>query len=175
MRHMRTVLLGKRPPEVDELIARRQALGQDLFDEVWEGDYHMAPAPTGRHGRVDYEVAGILRPLAKEAGLRGSGPANIGTPRDYRVPDLSFFADSAPQTYNPTAEIVIEIVSPDDESRKKFDFYFRVGVKEVGIVEPTLRTVEWYVRGDDGLAPEGGSQLLGISAAELVEQIDWPR
>lgn len=175
MGHMRTVLLGKRPPEVEELIARRHALGQDLYDEVWEGDYHMAPAPHGRHGQVDFELAAILRPLARQAGLRGSGPANVGTPDDYRVPDQVFFADRDPQTYNPTAEVIIEIVSPDDESRKKFDFYFRVGVKEVGIIDPNLRTVEWYVRGDGGFAPAGGSQLLGISAAELVEQVDWPQ
>jgi Uma2 family endonuclease len=161
---MRTVLLGKRPPEVE-----------DLYDEVWGGEYHMAPAPHGRHGQVDFELAAILRPLARRAGLRGSGPANIGTPDDYRVPDQSFFADQTPQTFNPTAEIVIEIVSPDDESRNKFDFYFRAGVKEVAIVDPNTRKVEWYTRGDSGFWPADGSPLLGISAAELTRKIDWPR
>lgn len=175
MRHMRTVLLGKRPPEVDALIARRHALGQDLYDEVWEGEYHMAPAPHGRHAEVDDEVAGILHPLAKRAGLRGRGPANVGKSSDYRVPDRSYYADRTPRTYHPTAEIVIEIVSPDDESREKFDFYFGAGVKEVGIIDPNLRTVEWYARGDTDFRPAAGSSLLGISAADLAKLIDWPQ
>lgn len=180
---MSTVLLGDRPPEVEKLIARRRALGQDLFDEVWEGNYHMSPAPHRQHGELDDELAYALHPRAKQAGLRGSGPSNIGKPDDYRVPDRAYFADRDPQTFNPTAEIVVEIVSPDDESRLKFDFYFRAGVKEVLIVDPKARTVEWFVRDERGGSPAGagsgfhpaaGSSLLGISATELSELIDWP-
>jgi Uma2 family endonuclease len=174
MRLMRTVLVGQPPPEVEELLARRRALGQDLFDEVWEGEYHMVPAPHRRYSEVDHELAGILRPLAKRAGLQGAGPANVGEPNNYRVPDQSYYADRNPQVFNPTAEIVIEIVSPDDESRQKFDFYFRVGVKEVGILDPAFRTVEWYERGDGGFRPADGSSLLGITTGELVKQIGWP-
>ncbi len=37
---MRTVIVGKRPPELEDLIERRHALGQDPFDEVWRGEYH---------------------------------------------------------------------------------------------------------------------------------------
>lgn len=175
MGDMRTVLMGERPPELEKLIERRRALGQDLFDEVWEGDYHMAPAPHGRHGRVDFDLAAILRPSARRAGLRGSGPCNIGASDDYRVPDLAFFADPVPRTYYPTAEVVVEIVSPEDESREKFDFYFRVGVQEVGIVDPGARTVEWFDRGAGGFRPADRSSLLDVSAAELAKEIDWPR
>jgi hypothetical protein len=38
---VRTVVLGPRRPELEALLERRRALGQDLFDEVWAGDYHM--------------------------------------------------------------------------------------------------------------------------------------
>jgi hypothetical protein len=100
---MRTVLVGERPREVEELIERRRALGQDLFDEVWEGEYHLVPAPHGRHGQVDYQLARILGPLADQAGLRGSGPCNIGVADDYRVPDQAYLADVSPQTFYPYA------------------------------------------------------------------------
>lgn len=168
-------MLGERPPEVEQLIAKRRALGQDLFDEVWEGDYHVAPAVHGRHAEVDDEVAAILHPRARRAGLRGRGPANVGTPDDYRVPDRSYYADRTTRTFHPTAAIVIEIVSLDDESRNKFDFYFRVGVKEVAIIDPNARTVEWYAREESGFRPADGSRLLDISAAELTKEIDWPQ
>lgn len=174
MRSMSTLVLGDRPPELEDLIERRRALGLDLFDEVWEGNYHMAPAPHRQHGEIDGEVAYALHPRAKRASLRDSGPCNIGKPEDYRVPDRAYFGDRHPQTFNPTAEVVVEIVSPADESRLKFDFYFRAGIKEVLIVDPTERTVEWFVRGVTGFRASDGSRLLEISAAELHALIDWP-
>ena len=61
---MRTALVGERAPRLRNLLQRRRAFGQDLFDEVWEGDYHIAPASHGRQGFVDFELAGILRPYA---------------------------------------------------------------------------------------------------------------
>ncbi|CAN5769836.1 hypothetical protein BH24ACT5_BH24ACT5_16730 [soil metagenome] len=51
-RPMRTVLNGPLPAEVDDLLARRHDLGLDMFDEVWNGDYHMNPSPNARHGHV---------------------------------------------------------------------------------------------------------------------------
>src|SRR5262249_19108265 len=114
---MRTVLVGQPPVEVESFLGRRRALGQDLFDEVWEGEYHVVPAPHGRHGQVEYELVALLRPHAGRAGLRGSGPYNIGEPDNYRVPDQAYFlVETQPHTFNATAEIVVEIVSPGDES-----------------------------------------------------------
>lgn len=43
------VLLGDPPPEVEAYLARRRELGQDLYDEVWEGTYHVAPAAHPWH------------------------------------------------------------------------------------------------------------------------------
>lgn len=66
---MRTVLND--PPEVVQTwLARRQALGQDLYDEVWEGTYHVAPAPHPAHGYVDDALAAILRPQRGPEGFQ---------------------------------------------------------------------------------------------------------
>jgi len=59
------------------------------------------------------------------------------------VPDQAYFVgDASPLTFNPSAEIVVEIVSPGDESRLKYEFYFHIGVAEVVIVDPEHRAVE---------------------------------
>lgn len=171
---MRTVIAGERPRELEDLIARRHALGQDLFDEVWEGDYHMAPGPSGKHSDLDDQLAAILRPLANRVGLHGGGPCNIGTADNYRVPDRAYFAERPSLVFNPSAQVVVEIVSPGDESRLKSDFYFRVGVEELLIVDPEQRTVEWFVRGDTAFVAADGSRLLDLSAAHLADLIDWP-
>jgi hypothetical protein len=56
----------------------------------------------------------------------------------------------------------------------KFNFYFRAGVREILIVDPGARTVEWFDRDGSGFRPADGSALLGISAHDLRERIDWP-
>jgi Uma2 family endonuclease len=170
---MRTVLLGD-SPEIRKLIEQRQRTGADLYDEMWKGEYHMAPAPHRSHGLLDYQLALILDPLARPAGLFGSGPFNLGDSFDYRVPDLGFHRDTEPRTWVPTAAIVVEIVSPDDESWAKLDFYAAHEVDEVLIVDPETHRVTWLRRDGSGYAEADGSALLGITTAGLASQIDWP-
>ena len=47
---MRTLVLGPLPAETERFVERRKALGQGTYDEVWEGTYHISPAPRGTHG-----------------------------------------------------------------------------------------------------------------------------
>ena len=170
---MRTLFVD--PPQlVEDLIAQRHALGQDLYDEVWEGEYHVAAAPTGKHADVQAQLIQVLGPMARSAGLHIVGPTNIGRPGDFRVPDLVLLRGAKDLTWNPTAALVVEVVSPGDESRRKSDFYFRHGVEELLIVEPELGTLEWFVRGTDGFEPTAGSRLLDITSADLADRIDWP-
>ncbi len=70
---MRTLFVDP-PPVVEDLIAQRRALGQDLYDEVWEGEYHVAPAPRGTHARAQARLLRLLGPPAEVAGLDGGGP-----------------------------------------------------------------------------------------------------
>jgi Putative restriction endonuclease len=76
--------------------------------------------------------------------------------------------------YLPTAAIVLGIVSPDDETYEKFDFYFARGVEEVLVADPQRRAVEWYRRGADGFTRTGRSELLDLDEATLHAEIDWP-
>lgn len=47
-------------------------------------------------------------------------------------------------------ELVVEVLSPNDESRNKFDLYACVGVREVLLVEPKTRETELYALRADG-------------------------
>ena len=110
------------------MLERRRRLGQDHFDEVWEGVLHMNPAPSGRHGDLESQLHVILRPLAQSAGLRMRGQFNLGQEADYRVPDAGLHHDDTDRVYYATAALVIEIVSPGDESWEKLPFYAAHGV-----------------------------------------------
>ena len=171
---MRTLFVTDPPQAVEDWLARRRALGQDLYDEVWEGEYHVAPAPRRRHARVQAALLETLGPLARRAGLEVTGPCNIGRPDDYRVPDLACFREPGDLAWNPTAAIVAEVVSPGDESRLKSDFYLRAGVEEVLIVDPGARTAEWYERDDGAFRRTDRSVILGMTSADLLDAIDPP-
>jgi Uma2 family endonuclease len=171
---MRTVLLGPPPAELEAWLEQRRARGQDLFDEVWEGEYHVAPAPHRHHGLINAGLIRLLGPAADRAGLWATDACNIGGPDDYRVPDQAYFRDRAGDVWNPTAAIVVEIVSPGDESREKLPFYHRAGIEEVLIVDAEARSVEWFRRSDSGFELTDRSELLGVSGAELADAIDWP-
>ncbi len=171
---MRTIVLGEQPAPLQSWLEQRRALDQDRFDEVWEGEYHVAPEAHGRHGDVQEQLAVLLHPRARRAGLRGSGPLNLGTVNDYRVPDYVYLRQRATEVWNPTAAIVIEILSPGDESYAKLGFYHRLGVEEVLIVDPLRRAVEWYRRAAEGFERAGASQLLSLTEADLAAEIDWP-
>ena len=171
---MKTVLLGPRPAELEALLEQRQARGLDLFDELWEGVLHMAPAPRAVHGIVADELAGVLRDAARRVGLRGSGPFNLGSATDYRVPDGGYHHGAPSDVWLPTALIVVEVVSPDDETYQKFDFYFDHGVEELVVADPASRTVRWWQRGNKGFEQVDVSPLLGVEVADVVALIDWP-
>lgn len=171
---MKTVVLGDQPPEVAALIERRRALGLDLYDEIWDGEYHMAPAPHPWHGIVDDEVAAAIRPRARARGLIGTGPFNLGGPDDYRVPDRGVLRSSSTDMYVSTAELVVEVLSPHDESWSKLDFYAAHGVAEVVIVDPQTTEVAWLARQGDGYVPTERSDVLDCAVADFVTEIAFP-
>lgn len=170
---MKTVVLGPRPSEIEELINRRRRLGLDTYDEVWEGSYHMAPAPHSDHGRLDTELALLLVPLAKAVGMGVWGPLNIGGPEDYRVPDRAVLRADPHATFVPTAAVVVEIVSPDDETYDKLPFYATHGVDEVWVVDRQQQRVDIFALEGDRYAAVQGSALLRTSGEELVRLIAW--
>jgi Uma2 family endonuclease len=167
-------VLGEPPRAIEEFIARRQALGQDVFDEVWDGEYHVVPGPSAEHGRVDYELSALLMPRARAAGLVGTGPFNLGTRDNYRVPDGGLHRGSPKGPYLATAAVVIEVVSPDDETYLKIDFYASREVEELIVADPQLRAVRIWQLIDGALVETGQSDLLGANATELTRAVVWP-
>ena len=171
---MKTIVLGPQPPEITAFLARRRALDQDRSDEVWEGDYHVVPAPHPWHAYIDNTLAVLLNPLARAAGLVGMGEFNVGESDNFRVPDMGFVRGVPNQVFVPTAAIVVEILSPGDETWEKFDFYARHGVEEISVVDPRAKQVRWFVLSGGAYEETGASPLLGVTAAGLAGQIDWP-
>jgi Uma2 family endonuclease len=171
---MRTIVVGPRPAELEALIERRRAIGADLYDEVWQDEYHMAPGPSGAHGWLDAQLAVVLHPFAQRAGLFETGPFNLGEPDDFRVPDRALRREQRTAMWNPTAALVVEIRSPGDESWDKLPFHAEHGVDEVVIVEPESRQVAWLARRGERYVEVDHSAVLDVAVADVVGEIAWP-
>ncbi len=57
-------------PEVEAIIARRQEMGADQYDEVWNGVYVMSPWPNDEHQSIATRLTSILDFLLGRVGHR---------------------------------------------------------------------------------------------------------
>jgi len=172
---MRTLLPDPPPADFEQLLERRRRWGADTHDEVWKGVLHMTPAAHLRHGKIQAQLLRLLGPPADAAGLEIIGEFNLGEPEDYRVPDGGLTRAGPDELWNATAALVVEVLSPGDESWEKLPFYAEHHVDELLIVDPADRAVHWLAfeaQGDYRAIERSG--LIDVAAAELASQIDWP-
>lgn len=164
-----------------ELLEQRRRTGVDRWDEMWDGVLHMVPSPSARHQAFGMELALVLAPLAKSRGLVPFYETGLfGTDNDYRVPDQMYTHSErvADRGVEGAAELVVEILSPGDESYDKLDWYARVGVAEILVVDPDTRAVERFA-GRAGRAvvvqPAADGTLRLASLAATLQTTDPPR
>ncbi len=151
---------------------RRATLGLDMSDEVWNGEYQMAPAAHWGHGYLQGQVPRLLGPLADARNLLSTGPVNIGEPDNYRVPDHAFHRNLPLGVWNPTATVVVEVLSPGDATFDKIGFYADHGVEEIWIIDPESKTVRCI----DPVSSANleHSVVFDIDIATIAAQIIWP-
>lgn len=172
---MRTLLPDPLPAEVQTLLERRRRLGQDRRDEVWEGVYHMVPGPSGEHATLAAQVKALLRTPATYAGLIVTDDFNVGDSKnDFRVPDGGLHRSPPHGIWITTAALVLEVLSPDDDTWEKLPFYAAHDVDEVLIVDSDTRAVHWLGLSDNGYQSIEHSALIDLDAARLTQLIDWP-
>lgn len=173
---MRTLLSDPLPAEVTQLLDRRRRLGLDHKDEVWEGVLHVVPAPEVRHARISQQLAVILDAPARAAGLvPAMAEFNLGDSQDdFRVPDGGLLGPDAAGTWLPTAPLIVEILSPDDETEEKLPFYAAHDVEEIVIVNPDARDVRWLALAEGDYRPIEQSRLIDLGPAQLAKLIRWP-
>ena len=172
---MTTVLVRGEHRAVEDWLSERQRLGLDRHDEVWQGVYHVAPHAPIEHGVTSAEIIMTLGPYARRAALRSSAEFNLGEGKhDYRVPDGAWIAEGFEvATYVPTADVVLEVLSPDDETWDKFGFYAVRGVGEILVAHPGERWVRCWRLTDGSYEEVDASRSLGISTSELVALVRW--
>lgn len=173
---MPTLVLGTPPPELEALLERRRLAGVDRLDEVWQGVHHMVPGPSFEHALIATQLTLLLATPARDAGLLlAMHEFNLGeSDHDFRVPDGGLHRQGAAGVWLSTAAIVVEILSPGDETWQKLPFYAAHDVDELLIVDPAERTVTWFALREGEYARVERSALIRLGPAALAEQLDWP-
>ncbi len=178
MSPMKAVLLDVPQSLLDE----RRRLGIDVFDECWEGVFHLAPPPSNDHQKIEGELQIALGVAAKEISLRCTPETGYyAGDDDYRVPDLVIAGDDArtERGVEGPAALVVEIRSPHDETDAKLGWYTAHGAAEILVIDPDTRAAELYVSRDHTpvlvQADADGVLRLGIGATvATVEGPDGP-
>jgi Uma2 family endonuclease len=172
-------------------LEERRRNGLDHKDEVWDGVLHVVPPASLQHQSFAADLMIVLKAIAKPLGLEAYHEVGVfdrvGRETNYRTPDVVVASPQylSARGVEARAEIVIEVLSPDDESRKKFEFYAGCGVPEFWIVHPVTRAIEVYelrngAYSERPAAPDGTIEAprLGL-ALRVVEAADrlggWQR
>ena len=143
------------PQIEEELLEHRRACGGDKFDEVWEGVYVMAPLANVEHqavvGGLQTAIGGAFvgNPAVQVFPGINVSDRRKGWEKNYLCPDVavilpgSMAVDCGPFLFG-GLDFVVEVASDYDRSREKFEFYARVGVREMLLVDRNPWQLELY-------------------------------
>jgi Uma2 family endonuclease len=128
------------------------------------GEIVSMPPPGFLHGQVQTNIACLLQPFARQHKLGRvtveSGVLTEDDPDTVRGPDVAYWsAERLPPDRTPVgypevpADLVVEVLSPDDSRRKmanKVREYLARGVRAVWVVDPEDRNVAVYRQAGQG-------------------------
>jgi Uma2 family endonuclease len=163
------------------LLRRRQKCGGDRFDEVWNGVYVMSPIADNDHQAIATELsAALIQALQVNVGRKVLAGTNVSDQeenwtKNFRCPDVAVFlpgcsAEDRGSHWFGGPDFAVEVISPEDRSREKLDFYAKVGVKELLLIDRKPWRLELYRNRDHALLPVGVAEP-GPTALILVSEV----
>ncbi len=141
----------------------------------------MSPEANNEHQYIATDLAFCFGMVITRAGL-GTVQAGANVTdrpsqwkRNYRIPDVLVFLNGSTAINKRThwlggPDFTVEVVSQNDRSRQKFDFYAKVNTRELLIVDRYPWALELYRLGEAGTL-----DLVGRSTLEqpdiLISQV----
>ena len=172
-----TITVVHDPQVLEELRAKRKKLGQDRWDEVWDGVERVAPGPGSEHQRFALRLASTLLQVIDRQGLGQVWlQMNVGDPvkglKDFRIPDISVVLAEGRAEVRPTyiaggPDLVIEVRSPDDATYDKLSWYAGQGVREALIIDRDSKALDPYRLEAGKLVPAGGPDSASLATLPL--------
>ena len=143
------------PADQARILERRRECGGDRSDEVWDGVYVMAPLANNEHQQIISRLTHCFEVVVSIAGRGIVQPgANVSDlaedwEHNYRCPDVVVYLHTTAAVDHGThwqggPDFAVEVVSRHDRSRRKFEFYARIGLRELLIVDRFPWMLELY-------------------------------
>lgn len=157
------------PDAIAETLKQRREWGGDFLDEVWDGVYVMSPDPSPIHQTLAMGLVLIFCETQEPRGATVFPSVNVtdrerGWQKNFRIPDASLYLQNPVKDLGPVLlggpDFLVEVISPKDKSREKFEFYAGIGVRECLLVHPKTKQCELYRE------REGAFHLVARSTAK---------
>jgi Uma2 family endonuclease len=143
------------PDQAKELIRDRRRRGADRFDEVWDGVYVMSPLADNEHQQVSTLLsASFIQALSGRRGVQVFAGLNVSDRsekwrKNYRCPDVAVLLPGNPSKDMGAyclggPDFAVEVIGRNDRTRKKLEFYAKVGVRELLLVDRKPWSLELY-------------------------------
>lgn len=164
------------PDTARRIKSEREASDHAQHDEVWDGVYIVSPIANNPHQRIIGQLTlAFLNVTDIDGGDQVFPGMNVsdceeGWLHNYRVPDVAVVLKGNPGKDCEThwcggPDLLVEILSPKDLARAKRDFYAKIGVRELLIVDRKPWALELY------RLVEGELKLVGTSRADQPEPL----
>ena len=147
----------------EDLIRERQRLGNDRYDEVWDGVYVMPAMPNNSHQILVHKLSHVFDIVVPEDDGVIQPGANVsdqdtGWATNFRIPDILValvggHAIDRGTHWQGGPDFLVEIESPGDDTQEKIPFYAQIRVREVLVIQRDSRELT----------------LLRLRGEELVE------
>jgi Uma2 family endonuclease len=136
-------------------------LPEDRRYEVIDGELYLTPAPTPYHQTVAMRLGFLLNTHAVEFGIGKvfMAPCDVVLSRfDVLQPDIFFISSGrlsviGEKYISDAPDLVVEVLSPGTRKRDrllKARRYVHFGVREMWIADPGKKTIEVFVRTEEG-------------------------
>ena len=155
------------------------ALDTNHLIEYSHGQLETLPMPTFSHQRLVAFLYRTLLPFVEERGLGivMFAPLRIQLWRGkFREPDIVFMAsehaDRLDEQFWRGADLVMEVVSPDDRRRDRVTKrreYAQAGIPEYWIVDPTNRSITVLVLRGQAYALHGEFDERAVATSRLLD------
>ncbi len=163
--------------------------GEEGWFEWIDGEVVKMSNPSLRHQQLSRFLTSILQAWVESKEMGEVIPAPFQLKMDFRPsgrqPDIMFVSDEnlfrlEKQYVDGTADLIIEIVSPESlarDTQDKFEEYEKAGVKEYWIIDYRTRTAIFYNLEEDGKYKLRYPSSEGIFECRVIKglwfTVDW--
>lgn len=157
------------PGTIREFVDAREIAGIDRFDEVWEGRLVVPPMPNNEHYILAMKLTEAFSAVIDwDRGDYALPGGNLSDREDwksnYRAPDAIVIlaagaCENRESHWYGGPDLVLEILSPGEKKFAKFDFYAKIGTREVLIVDRKPWSIELFRLVEGKLVSAGLSNL----------------